>query len=104
MPLINCETNLILNWCADCIISSANWATRFATIDTKLYVSVVTLSTQDNAKLLKQLKSVFKRKINWNKYRSKVIIKAQNSYLDYQFDPNFCYRFFITFYFIITML
>ena len=36
----------------------------------KLYVPVVTLSTQDNAKLLQQLKSGFKRTINWDKYQS----------------------------------
>ena len=47
MPLINCEINLILTWYANCAVSSATGATEFA--DTKLYVSVVTLSTQDNA-------------------------------------------------------
>ena len=39
----------------------------FTITDTKLYVPVVTLSTQDNAKLLEQLKSGFKKTINWNK-------------------------------------
>ena len=39
--------------------------------DTKLYVPAVTLSNQDNAKLLKQLKYSFKGSINWNKYQSK---------------------------------
>ena len=38
--------------------------------DTKLQVPVATLSTQDNAKLLQQLKPGFKRTINWNKYKS----------------------------------
>ena len=53
-PLINCETNLILNWSANSVISNsaANQATTFAITDTKLYVPVVTLSTEDNAKLL----------------------------------------------------
>ena len=46
-------------------------ATKFEITDTKSYVPVVTLSTQDNAKLLQQLKSGFKRRINWNKYNQK---------------------------------
>ena len=72
MPLINCEINLILTWSEDFVISSATGATKFKIRHTKLYVPVVTLSTQDNAKLLKQLKSGFKRTINWNKYQTKV--------------------------------
>ena len=73
MPLINCEVNLILAWSVNCVVpnASANQATTFAITDTKLYVPVVTLSTQDNAKLLQQLKSGFKRTINWNKHHSK---------------------------------
>ena len=47
MPLINCEINLILTWYVNCAVCSATGATEFT--DTKLYVSVVTLSTQDNA-------------------------------------------------------
>ena len=61
MPLINCEINLILTWSEDCVISSTNGETKFKITDTKLSVPVVTLSTQDNAKLLQQLKSGFKR-------------------------------------------
>ena len=45
-------------------------ATTISITDTKLYVPVVTLSVQDNTKLLEQLKSDFKRTINWNKYQS----------------------------------
>ena len=73
MPLTNYESNLILTWSENCVISlsAKNQATIFAIIDTKLYVLVVTLSTQDSAKLLQQLKSEFKRKNNWNKYQSK---------------------------------
>ena len=72
MTLVNCEVNLILTWSKDCVISSATGQTKFAITETKLYVPVVTLSTQDNAKLLQQLqlKSGFKRTINWNKYES----------------------------------
>ena len=59
MPLINCEVNLILTWSTTCVIVSTNVAnqnTTFAITGTKLYVPVVTLSTQRNAKLLQQLK------------------------------------------------
>ena len=54
MLLINCEVNLILTWSRDCVISSANEETKFKTTETKLYVLVVTFSTQDNVKLLQQ--------------------------------------------------
>ena len=50
-PLINCEVNLILTWSRTCVISSATRETKFKITETKLNVSVVTLSTQDNAKL-----------------------------------------------------
>ena len=50
--------------------------------DTKLCAPVVTLSTQDNAKLLQQLKSGFKRTINWNKYHPKAALERQNQYSD----------------------
>ena len=69
MPLINCEVNLILTWSKDCVISSATGKTKFKIIDTKVYVPVVILSTQDNAKLPQQLKSGFKRIIDSNKYQ-----------------------------------
>ena len=72
MALINCEVNLILTWSPTCVISSATRETKFKITETKLYVPVVTLSTQDNAKLLQQLKSGFKRTINWNKYESNI--------------------------------
>ena len=55
MLLINFEINLILTWSQDCRISSATVETKFKITDTKLYVPVVTLSIQDNAKLLQQL-------------------------------------------------
>ena len=74
MPLINCEINFILTWSANCVIVStetANEGAIFAITETKLYVSVVTLSTADNMKLLQQLTSDFKRAINWDKYISK---------------------------------
>ena len=67
LPLIKCETNLILTWSANCVIVSTNNAnqnTTFAIANTRLSVPVVALSTQENAKLLQQLKSGFKRRIN----------------------------------------
>ena len=72
MSLINWEVNLILTWSKDCVIFFATGETKFAITETKLYVPVVTLSTQGNAKLLQQLKSGFKRTINWNKYESNI--------------------------------
>ena len=51
-----------------------------AITDTKLYILVVILSIQNNAKLLKQLKSGLKRTINWNKCQSKVAVLALNKY------------------------
>ena len=71
MPLINCEVNLILTWSSTCVITNSTDAGRFTITDTRLYVPVVTLATQENPKLLQQLKSGFKRVIDWNKYLSK---------------------------------
>ena len=64
MLLINCEANLTLTWSSTYVISSATGETKLKITDSKLYVPVVTLSTRDNAKLLQQLKSGFKRTIN----------------------------------------
>ena len=92
MPLINCEVNLILTWSSTCVIASviiANQATTFAITDTKRYVPVVTLSTQENAKFFQQLKSGFKRVINWNKYLSKPELLAQNPNLNHLVEPSF---------------
>ena len=65
MLLINCEVNLDLAWSRDCVITNSTGAGKFVITETKPYVPVVTLSTQDNVKLLQQLKSGFKRTINW---------------------------------------
>ena len=64
-------------------------ATTFLLTDTKLNVPVVTLSTQDIAKLLEQLKSGFQRTINWNNFQAKVSTKRQNPYLDFFIDAGF---------------
>ena len=74
MTLINCEVNLILTWSSTCALIATgvpNQDAIFEITDTKLYVPVVNLSTQENTKFFQQLKSGFKRVINWNKYLSK---------------------------------
>ena len=92
MLLINCEINLILTWSTNCVIVSTNVANQnatFAITDTKLYVPVVTLSTQNNAKLLQQLRSGFKRVVMWNKYLSKPELFAKNPNLNHLAEPSF---------------
>ena len=64
MPLINCEVDLLLTWFKDCAITNSIDEEKFAISETKLYVPVIVLSTQDNVKLLQQLKSGFKRTNN----------------------------------------
>ena len=89
MSLINCEVNLILTWSSTCVITNSNGAGTFAITDTKLYVPVVILSTQENIKLLQQLKSGFKRVINWNKYLLKPESFRRNAILIYLVKPSF---------------
>ena len=92
MPLINCEIELILDWSANCVIIYTdvnNQVPTFTITETNLYVPVVTLSTQDNAKLLPQLKSGFKRTISWNKYLAKPELLAQNPNLNHLIEPSF---------------
>ena len=74
MPLTNGEINLILDWSVNCVIVSINVENQgaiFSITNKKRYVPVVILTTQDNVKLLLQLKSDLKRTSNWNKYKSK---------------------------------
>ena len=92
MLLINCEINLILTWSSNCVIVSTNTVNQnaiFTITVSKLYVPVVTLSTQENAKLLQQLKSGFKRVINWNKCLSKPELLRRNPNLNYLAEPSF---------------
>ena len=89
MPLANCENNLILTWSKDCIITNSTGEGKFAITETKLYVPVVTLSTNDNEKLLHQLKSGFKKTISWSKYESSIKTFAQNRYINYLINPSF---------------
>ena len=81
MPLINCEINLDLDWSANCVIVYTN----------------VALSTQGNAKLLPQLKSGFKRTVNWNKYLIKPALLAQNLNLNYLIVSSFKLLFILAF-------
>ena len=86
MLLINCKISVQLKWSRKFIIvatTTNNQNPTFQINDTKLYVPVVTLSTQENIELLKQLQSSFKRTINWNKYRAKTTNQVQNRYLEF---------------------
>ena len=89
MPLVNCETDLILTWSKKCVISSATGKIKLAITYLKLYVLDVTLSTEDNIKPFKQLESGFTRTINWNKYQSKLTEKTQDRFFNYLIDPTF---------------
>ena len=109
MPLINCEINLILTWSKNCVLidmstqpatpAKGNVPARpainaptdaaFNITDTKLYVPVVTLSTEDDSKLLEQLKTGFKRTSKWNKYRSEMSNQTKNNNWNYLMDATF---------------
>ena len=79
MPLINCKVELSLKWIKKCVLTSAATGANanatgadsatFKITDAKLYVPVVTLSAEDNVKLVKQLNEGFKRPVYWNKYK-----------------------------------
>ena len=92
MPLIDCE--ITFQWtCSKKSIpvagTAANQVPKYIITNIKLYVPAVTLSTQENIKLIKQLESDFKRTINWNKYHSEKISQAQNRYLVILIDQSF---------------
>ena len=107
ISLINCEVSLTLTWSEKCVITSK--ATReadpdadpavdeinnptnatFKIKDTKLYVPVVTLSAENDNKLLQQLKTGFKRTIKLNRYRSEMSNQTNNNNLNYLIDPAF---------------
>ena len=107
MPLINCEVFLALTWSENCVLTyvtteaadpdddpaipALNTPTNatFQITDTKLYVPAVTLSTENDKKLLEQLKTGFKRTIKWNKYRLQITNQTQNNNLNYLVDPTF---------------
>ena len=92
MPLINCEVELIMDWSANCLIIYTDvneQVPTFTITGTNLYVPVVTLLTQDNSKLLPQLKNGFKRIISWNKYLAKPELLAHNTNLNSLIEPSF---------------
>ena len=72
-----------------CVITNSTGEGGFTITDTKFYNRLVTLSTQDNAKLLQQLKSGFSWTINWNKYQSDPKTYALNRYLNHLVNPSF---------------
>ena len=81
MSLINFEINLMLTWPENIVIwynAATEKETIFVMTDTKLYLPLVTLSTQYNAKLSQQLKSRFKSIIIWKKYQSKLSTQTWN--------------------------
>ena len=92
MPLINCEVEIIMDWSANCVIIYTDvneQVPTFTITATNLYVPVVTLLTQDNSKLLPQLKNGFKRIISWNKYLAKPELLAHNANLNSLIEPSF---------------
>ena len=102
IPLISCEVSLELKWNKNCVITSqqigvnldggntaAPKGATFAINDCKLYVPAVTLSKDDEIKLLTNLKSGFKREIIWNKYRSQMTTEAVTNNLNILIDPAF---------------
>ena len=79
MLLINCKVGFSLKWIENCVLATPETGTNanlicvdgkaFKIADAKLYVPVVTLSAEDNVKLVKQLNQGLKRSIYWNKYK-----------------------------------
>ena len=76
-------------WVVIIFTNIANQNPTFTITEATLYVPLVTLSTQDNAKLLPQLKSGFKRTISGNKYLAKPELLAQNAHLNHLIEPSF---------------
>ena len=102
IPLISCEVFLELKWNTNCVKTSlaqrdigggnrdnSPTGATLAITDCKLYVPAVTLSKDDEIKLLTNLKSGFKREIIWNKYRSQMTTEAVNNNLNILIDPMF---------------
>ena len=109
MPLINYEVSLTLTWSENCVLTgitrqaervaqrgnparpaiNAPTNATFQITDTKLYVPVVSLSTENDKKTLEQLRTEFKRTIKWNKCRSEMTNQTKNSNLNYLSDPIF---------------
>ena len=89
MPLINCKVKLSLKSYENCILSSAGAAATFTITGTKLYVPIVTLKIEDNAKLSKLLSERFKISIYWNKYKAILTDYAADSFIRERLDASF---------------
>ena len=77
MSLINCKVHLELNWTKDCVMSdNNNNNTEFELTNTNLYKLIVTLLTEYNVKLIKQINEGFKRPVYWNQCKRKVWLIA----------------------------
>ena len=90
MPFINYKTELDLKWTRNCVLIEQHdhmIIVSCTITSTKPYVSVVTLSVNDNIKFLENIKQGFKRTVSWNKYRSEITTQPNNSNLDYLIDP-----------------
>ena len=106
--LINCEITLILSWYKECVLVGralrnapnpqpnppiaaieSPTSAKFEITDCKLYVPVVTLSAENDKKLLEQLKSGFRITIKWDKYMSQMSNQNKNNNLNYLIDPTF---------------
>ena len=108
VSLINCEITLILSWYKECVLVGkvlrnapdpqlnppiagieSPTSAKFEITDCKLYVPVVSLSAENDNKLLEQLKSGFRITIKWNKYMSQMSNQNKNNNLNYLIDPTF---------------
>ena len=105
--MINCEISLVLTWSENCVLTSKSTRTgnyendpvvsriydpadaTFKITDTKLNAPVVTLSTEDDIKILEQLNSWFKKTIKWNKYRSDMTKQTKTKNLNYLINLTF---------------
>ena len=90
--LINCEVELDLSWTKDCVLTEHHYnitGVSYKINSSKFNVSAVTLSINDNIKVLENLKRKFKRTICWNKYRYEMTTQRKNNNLDCMIDPPF---------------
>ena len=90
--MISCEIELDLSWTKYYVLTEQNnniAGVNFVVTNTKLYASVVTLSIDDNTKLLRTIKQRFGRTISQNKYRSEITTQSKNNNLDYLIHPTF---------------
>ena len=112
LSLINCETEPVLSWSKECIITEISiipavpgdpdanrpvsdaaaiqaTSAKFQINNAKLYVLVITLSINNNIKCLKNIKQGFKRTISWNEHMSEITTQTNNNNLAYLIDPTF---------------